>query len=494
MTTRRRSGRARAILHVIPRCVGGGPERSIIALARESAAAGVDHRHTIAVLDPPVTPTMVIQTRRAGVDLVIDPDRAELCERVAAADAVVVDYWNHPALTACLRSVVLPPTRVLLSCSVLGTTAPQVLTDDIARFADRIIVTSESSFASEGCRTAAAAHIPVDFVPALNDRTRLVDFTPASHEGVVVGYLGIVSDAKMHPRFAQLCAAVTDPRVRFVVYGGGGGEDALRSRLAALGIADRVDVRGPTEDIATALAGMDVFGYPLAPGTSATTDKALQEAMWVGLPPVVVADRGASALVVDGDSGLVVTEERYAQAIDRLAADPALRARLGSGARDRARSVFDPARHAATVVAVIEELVARPRRVRPRLPGGDDRPGAGFVLSLGKQAAAFAVSLRGLGPTVDEQQLADADRAIAASSTVVARGEGGVIHHRNTYPEDPHLRLWSGLVAAGAGDRELAVAEFRAAEALGLGDGRAARYADEQLGRAEPEGSSRTSL
>jgi hypothetical protein len=58
----------------------------------------------------------------------------------------------------------------------------------------------------------------------------------------------------------------------------------------------------------------------------------------------------------------------------------------------------------------------------------------------------------------------------------VARSEGGVIHHRNAQPDDPHLRLWSGLIAAGAGEREIAASEYRASEALGLGDDRPARY------------------
>ena len=32
---------------------------------------------------------------------------------------------------------------------------------------------------------------------------------------------GLVSDAKMHPGFVDMCAAVTNPDVRFVVVGGG---------------------------------------------------------------------------------------------------------------------------------------------------------------------------------------------------------------------------------------------------------------------------------
>ena len=62
----------------------------------------------------------------------------------------------------------------------------------------------------------------------------------------------------------------------------------------------------------------------------------------------------------------------------------------------------------------------------------------------------------------------EAEAAIARSSAVLARGEGGVIHYRNTYPDDPHLRLWSGLIARHAGDTQTAEAEFAAAATLGV--------------------------
>jgi glycosyltransferase involved in cell wall biosynthesis len=262
---------------------------------------------------------------------------------VADADIVQLHYWNHPALSATLRTVTLPPARVLVWCHVLGLHAPQVLTADIARYADRLIVTSDASAPAEGYRAAIAAGIPVDLVPAITDRSRLDGFTPRRHEGCVVGYLGVVNAAKMHPRFPEMCAAVRHPDVRFAIYGGGGGEEELARRVAELGIDHRVDLFGPTEDVRGAFEGMDVFGYPLAPDSYATSEKVLQEAMWVGVPPVILAHGGAAGMVVDGVTGLVVDDEAgYARAIDRLASDPALRARLGEAARLHARATYDP--------------------------------------------------------------------------------------------------------------------------------------------------------
>ena len=467
------------VLHDIPRCIGGGPERSILALARETAALGVDHRHTVAVLDPPVTPAMFLQARRLGITLAIAPAPDELVGLAADADVVQVHYWNHPALSATLRTVALPDARVLLWCHVLGLHAPQVFTGDVARYADRVVLTSNASSSAEGSRAAVAAGIPVDVVPALTDPSRLDGFTPRAHDGCVVGYVGIVNAAKMHPRYAEMCAAVTHPDARFEVYGGGGGEEALIQRATDLGIAERLVVHGPTEDVRAALEGMDAFGYPLAVDSYATSEKVLQEAMWVGLPPVILGHGGAAGMVTDGVTGVVADDEAaYARAVDRLIADPELRARLGAAARDHARTMYDPVRQTRAVLTIVDDLLRQPRRARPPLPGGDDAPGAAFVRSLGDRGGAFAVSLAGPTAGSGADAAADAaDREIASSGDLVARGEGGVIHHRNAFPDDPHLLLWSGLVAAGSGDTETARAEFAAAHHHGLGDDRPARYA-----------------
>jgi glycosyl transferase family 1 len=368
-----------------------------------------------------------------------------------------------------LRTVPFPPARILLRSHILGTRAPQMLTEEIATFADRMVLTSELSRESAGARAAAAREIPMDYIPGIGDMKRLEGFTPRPHEGVIVGYIGVVNDAKMHPRFAEMCAAIRPPDARFVVCGGGGGEAALRRRCEALGIHARVDIRGPVENIRAVLEEVDIFGYPLVEDTYATSEQALQEAMWVGVPPVVFAHGGVRCLVEHNRTGLVVaTEEEYVSAIERLAEDAVLRRQLGERARSFARCAFDPRRWSRVACQVLSALMAEPRRSRPVLPGAGQADAAGFVQSLGDQAGPFAVSLAG-EPGYSFEEVVAADREIATVSPLLARGEGGVVHHRNTFPRDPHLRLWAGLVSAGNGNRPTALAELAAADALGLG-------------------------
>lgn len=471
----RRTGGPLQIVHVLPRMIGGGPERSVLAIAEQTASLGVDHEHVIAVLEPPLSSRLVVRAHRLGIGVVPRPDAASLAELVRSADIVQVHWWNHPLLRRTLETVELPACRLLVWARVLGTIAPQVLTEELGLLADRLVVTSPASRSTAAVRAADGVGTPVDIIPGVADMGRLEDFTPRRSSRPCVGYVGLVNDTKMHPRFVALAAAVDDPTTRFVVCGGGGGEEDLRRRAVAAGLGDRVEVRGHVEDVRAALEEFDVFGYPLAPETSATSEKALQEAMWVGVPPVVLPHPGTDELVEHGVSGLVVPEEEYPAAVTRLLHDEDLRRLLGEGARRQARERFDPTRWARRTIEVLDELVGEPRRTRGVLPGGGPAA-AGFVRAMGEHGAPFAISL-GLHARAADGDVDRADDAIGGASANLANGEGGIVHYRNTYPGDPHLRLWSGLVAASSGRNDLARSELEAAAELGLDDGRPARYA-----------------
>lgn len=430
---------ATRVLHLLPRCTGAGPERSLLATIAFAPDSARSWRHTIAVLDAPVAASMFLGARRAGAAMLIRPDDDALRNAAADADVVVVHYWNHPLLLATLGRVDLGPTRVLVWSMVLGLHAPQVLTTDIGRFADVLVVTTERSMDSPAARTAEI----VRTVPGIADMGRLESWRPVPHDGIHVGYLGVVAPSKMHPRFAELCALVPTPSVRFLVVGSGGGEERLLRRAVEVGLGGRLRCTGYTDDIAAAMGTFDVFGYPLCLDTYATSEKALQEAMWVGIPPVVFPHGGLVDLVADGETGLVVTTDNgYAEAIDRLAGDDALRRRLGTTARRVARTRFDPHRLAAAWSDALETALSRPRRERSPLHGG--LTGAGlFLAALGDEAGPFATAA---SETAGEAEIAAAEDAIAGSSPVVVGADGGLIHYRNTWPEDPLLHRWVRLV------------------------------------------------
>jgi glycosyltransferase involved in cell wall biosynthesis len=464
------------ILNIIPRMIGGGPERGLLALASEMSAIGDAPQRTVAVLDSPVSPKIFLAARRLRIKVVIRPDDENLRHLISRSDIVQIHYWNHPKLLALLCRMEFPKARVIVQAHVLGLTAPHVLTDAIGCFGDALILTSEASERSAGAQAAKAKGKLVVSHLSVADMSRLERFERQPHDGCVVGYLGVINGTKMHPHFAKMAARVRSPAVKFLICGGGGGELALQCELDSLGLGEVSEILGPVEDIRSVLARMDIFGYPLSEQTSATSEKALQEAMWVGLPPVVFPHGGIRCLVENDVTGLIArTEAEYVTAIERLAGDANLRARLGAEAQRFARKHFNPRRWAAMTIDLLQEVSSWP--LRHRTPLGGNEGAAGFVAALGNLGGPFAISLAGDARELSSlEQIEASDKAIAASHGALAHGEGGIIHYRNTFPGDPHLRLWSGLLAEEVGNFELARAEYETAGALGMIDSRLVKY------------------
>ena len=76
----------------------------------------------------------------------------------------------------------------------------------------------------------------------------------------------------------------------------------------------------------------------------------LVEAMLAGRPVVAFADGGPAEIVQDGETGLLIPDGGLTTALAELAADPALRERLGVKGNERARTSFG-AEAAATAFA-----------------------------------------------------------------------------------------------------------------------------------------------
>jgi glycosyltransferase involved in cell wall biosynthesis len=134
-----------------------------------------------------------------------------------------------------------------------------------------------------------------------------------------------------------------DPATRpALVYLGNGPQFAeLEALRASLPAASDIKFLGYRDDAFQLLGGADVC-------VSASTWQeafglGVLEPMSLGKAVVATAVGGVPEILKDGESGLLVPpadEARLAEALERLLADPALRARLGVAARARAKAHF----------------------------------------------------------------------------------------------------------------------------------------------------------
>lgn len=179
-----------------------------------------------------------------------------------------------------------------------------------------------------------------------------------------VGMLGRIAPWKGQPVFLQAFAIAFPGGVeRARIVGGAffGDEpylDEIRATARRLGIADRVDLVGHTDDPAGELADLDVLVH--ASVVPEPFGQVVVEGMAAGLAVVATDAGGPAEVVTDGVDGLLVPcgdADALADALRRLATDPDLRARLGESARRTARR-FAPERVGPAVVDVYDEVLA----------------------------------------------------------------------------------------------------------------------------------------
>lgn len=192
-------------------------------------------------------------------------------------------------------------------------------------------------------------------------------------DAVVVTMIARVTASKGVPEFVAAARAVTAavPAARFLLVGPE--DEASEQRLTPADLAElrrTVVWPGRRDDIARVLAASDMLVLPTAYREG--VPRVLLEAGAMQLPLVATDSPGCNEVAVPDESGLLVpVGDRAAlvAAIRRLVDDPALRARLGTGARIRVVGAFDLGLVARQYEDLYERLAEQAVSRRPSRPG-----------------------------------------------------------------------------------------------------------------------------
>ena len=155
-------------------------------------------------------------------------------------------------------------------------------------------------------------------------------------------------------------------RVRCVLIGEGKDRPRLEAQIADAGLGSAVTLLGAaTQDVVIErLADADVMVTPSVPTASGKREGipiVLMEAMASGVPVVASNLSGIPELVVDSETG-ILTPPRDARAIadalERLAVDPALARALARGGRERVQEQYDARSNARALASKFGRSVA----------------------------------------------------------------------------------------------------------------------------------------
>lgn len=232
---------------------------------------------------------------------------------------------------------------------------------------DRLLVVSESARCSlpPALRRRAEVVTPgIDLAPVRSTQARREQLRVAVREeldipedellALTVANLRWQKGYDVLLRAARLVAD-RDVPVRFATAGRGPLQDQLAQQHADLGLGERFQFLGPRTDVLRLLAAADVF---VLPSRHEGLPLALMEASCMGVPLVVTAVGEHPTLLVDRTDAIVVPPENphaLADAVEEVALDGDLRARLAEAARSRC-DMFDVSVWARRHEAIYDEL------------------------------------------------------------------------------------------------------------------------------------------
>jgi glycosyltransferase involved in cell wall biosynthesis len=186
-------------------------------------------------------------------------------------------------------------------------------------------------------------------------------------DSLVVGKIARLFPLKGHEQLLKAIPAVVraQPRVRFLLVGDGILREPLEACAREAGVLDHLVFAGlvPRERIPSMISAMDILVHTsLREGLA----RALPQAMAMGKPCVSFALDGAPEVVMDGETGYLVTPGDViglSNAILRLLEDGDLRRRMGEAGRRLVAARFPAEKMVADTAAVYSNLVRR--KLRP---------------------------------------------------------------------------------------------------------------------------------
>ena len=313
-----------------------GSEARVIARARDAGARRIETLAFAGGVSP------------AG-DLA---DLRRLRRWLATTDVVHVHRGKEHWLAALANRLSKSPRPLVRTRHIVQPIRPHALNRWLYRSATDAVVT-----VSEAIRRqyVAAELVPAERVIALPGGVDAARFHPKADGaafrralgaaaglpvvGLVSGYRVMKGHVTAIDAAGRLAAG--GRRFHMVFLGEGAMEAAIRGAIAAAGLEDRISLSGFAEDLPGAMAALDIALYP--PLESDGMSRVLFEYLATGRAVVASRVGVVPEVLADGESALLVPAGEpapLAQAVGRLLADGALRAKLGSTAAELARARF----------------------------------------------------------------------------------------------------------------------------------------------------------
>jgi glycosyltransferase involved in cell wall biosynthesis len=193
------------------------------------------------------------------------------------------------------------------------------------------------------------------------ERFRRARPTDEAPPGRMIAFVASLEKRKRHAEFLAVFATLarSHPDLTLCLFGQGELEQALRARVATLGLDHRVQFMGFRSDVERWIAAADLC---VLPSIREGLPRVVVQYVAVGRPVVVTRLPGIEEIVEDGVNGFVIEPNRFDEmerAIDRLLSKPDLAARMADAASCRDLSRWSVDRMESEIDEIITLLASR---------------------------------------------------------------------------------------------------------------------------------------
>jgi glycosyltransferase involved in cell wall biosynthesis len=340
-----------SIVHTESSMGWGGQELRVLSEARGLIGRG----HTVRLLCPPGSRILaeapawqvpasalpIGKKRPVGLKCMVEWLKLNRCDVVSAHSST--DAWlaavallalGRPCPLVRTRHISAPVGRNALTRWLYTRATARIVTTGEA-LREQLIV--ENGYRGDRIESVPTGMDAARFSPGDRAAARARLGLPA--QAMIAGIVATVRSWKNHLQLVEAVAGI--PALHLVVVGEGPMREPVEAHAQRLGIRERTRFAGNQQDVLPWLHALDLFVLPSYANEG--VPQALVQAMMTGLPSVTTHVGSIAEIALHEKTALVVPTkdvEALRAAIARLAADPALRARLGTAAREHVREAY----------------------------------------------------------------------------------------------------------------------------------------------------------
>ena len=283
------------------------------------------------------TPVDIIQTHHVGSLVYCAPPARMLGMKIVHTEHDIHSFQQHPNELKWIKRLARFPSRYIVIDKIIA----DYLTSEVHVPSDKIHVIRNG--------------INLDEFHAKENKPPRTSDTPFT-----IGWISRLAPPKRPDLLVDAVAQLAErhPHIRARIIGGGELQNGLIEQIKNRGLADRIELLGPRDDIATQLRDIDCYvlcsereGLPIS----------LVEAMASEVPCIVSAVGGIPSLVVHQKNGLLMDDfraETLAKLIQQIYDQPAAASEMGRQGRHDAKEKFDLSNTIKQYMEVFDDVMS----------------------------------------------------------------------------------------------------------------------------------------